>query len=132
MWKTFVASPLAGGIAALLGWLGAILFQDSMTEAEFASLRLGWAGAVVGAVAIACALMLFLGGKAFEPLVLAVSAAVATAVLWNRRELPFATRNFQEGAASGYWFTVTMMILVFLLLLTGLRAARESNNRARG
>lgn len=132
MWKTFVASPLAGGTSALLGWIGALLFEGSMTEAEFASLRFGWTGAIVGGIAIACILMLFLAGSSVEPVVMVGSAAVVAALLWNSRELPFATDNFGSGTDTNYWYAVTMMSGVFILLLLGLRAARESNNRARG
>ena len=103
-----------------------------MTEAEFANLRFGWAGAMVGAVAIACILMLFLAGSSVDPLVVVGSAAAVAAALWNSRELPFSTSNFNDGTSDNYWYTVTMMIVVFVLLLLGLRAARESNNRARG
>lgn len=132
MWKTFVASPLAGGISALLGWMGALMFEGSMSEGEFATLRFGWAGTIVGGVAIACVLMLLLSGPTVEPLVLVGSAAVVAALLWNSRELPFSTTNFRDGTNDTYWFAVTMMIVIFVLLLLGLRAARETNNRAQG
>ncbi len=132
MWKTFVASPIAGGISAVLGWMGALLFEGSMSEAEFANLRFGWAGAIVGGIAIACVLILFLSGSTVEPLTMMATASVGAALLWDTRELPFSTTNFRNGTTSSYWFAVTTMVSVFILLLVGLRAVSQSNNRARG
>jgi len=131
MLKTFVATPLAGGIAAVLGWIGAVLIKTSMTEAEFASFRFGWTGAMIGATAAAVIIMLFLAGDMVEPLVLSVVAAGGAALLWNREKLPIDPNRFSEGTTASYWFMVTMMGITFLLLLMGLRVARESTSRAR-
>ncbi len=132
MFKTFVMSPVAGALAAVLGWIGAGLFKSSMNAAEFANLRFGWEGALVGAIALAAIVILALTKGLVDPVVLVGSAAVATAILWNKQELPFATDNFRTGTSSSYWFTVTMMVAILIVLLMGLRAARESSNRARG
>ena len=130
MWKTFVASPVAGGISAVLGWLGALLVEGSMSEAEFANLPFGWAGAIAGGTAIA--VILFLSGSAIEPLMTVAIASVGAALLWNVRELPISIDNFLTGTTNSYWYAVSMMVGVFIVLLGGLRSARESNNRARG
>jgi len=131
MLKTFFASPLVGGISAVLGWLGALMFERSMSPAEFASLRFGWPGAIIAGVAIASIVLIFFAGSIVEPLMTVASAAVVTALLWNRREFPFDTSNFESGTSTAYWYAVTAMIAGFILLLLGLRAARESTNRAR-
>jgi len=131
MWKTFFLSPMAGGIAAILGWTGAVLFRDSMSAAEFANLRFGWTGVMVGGVAIGAVIVLIAASDLVEPLVMAASAAFGAWMLWNQTELPFATNNFDD-AGDNYWYTVTMAIVIFVLLLVGLRAARESTYRAKG
>jgi hypothetical protein len=131
MWKTFVASPLAGGVSAALGWMGALLFEGSMSRAEFATLRFGWPGAIVGGIAIACVLVLFLSGSTIEPLTMIAAASVGGALLWNVRELPFSTINFRNGTATNYWVTVSMMVAVMILLLVGLRSTRDATNRTR-
>jgi hypothetical protein len=131
MWKTFVASPLAGGVSAALGWLGALLFEGSMSEAEFANLRFGWPGAIVGGVAIACVLVLLVAGSSIEPLMTVTAASIGAALLWNSREFPSSTTDFRNGITSGYWFAVSMMVAVLFLSLLGLRVARESSNRTR-
>ncbi len=125
-------SPAAGALAAILGWIGAGLIKSSMTNAEFADLRFGWEGAMVGAIALAAVAILFLAKDVVDPLVMVGSAAVGAALLWNNQELPFANNNFRSGTTTSYWFTATMMIIIFILLLMGLRAARESSHRARG
>ena len=132
MWKTFVASPLAGGIAGLVGWLGALWFKGSMSEADFAELSFGWNGALIGAIALATIVMIVASGRTVEPIVTAAAAVVAGALLWGQEELPFSTDNFTQNTNAGYWFSVTTMIAILVLLLMGLRAARETNNRARG
>lgn len=131
MLKTFVVSPLVGAVAVLLGWIGALLAVESMDEATFASLRFGWAGLLIGATALAVFATVMVAGGGTDPLVATVVAGVGVALLWNHRELPFATQNFEQGTSAAYWYIVTMMLVVFVLLLVGLRAARETNNRAR-
>lgn len=131
MFKTFVMSPIAGALAAVLGWIGAGLFKSSMSTAEFADLRFGWEGAMVGAIALAAITILTLTKGVVDPLVLVGSAAVGAAVLWNKQDASFATNNFRDGTTPSYWFTVTMMVVILILLLMGLRGVRESKNSAR-
>jgi uncharacterized membrane protein YeaQ/YmgE (transglycosylase-associated protein family) len=131
MWKTFVASPLAGGLSAVLGWLGALLFEGSMSEAEFANLRFGWPGAIVGGIAMSCVLALLVSGSMIEPLMTVTTASIGAALLWNIREFPSSTTDLRDGTTIGYWFAVSMMVAVLFLSLMTLRAARESTNRAR-
>jgi len=130
MWKTFIVSPLAGAIAAILGWVGALTLIENMQQSTFDSLRFGHAGLLIGGVAIFAIVMLLIGGGTVEPLVVVGSAALGVFLLWDERTLPFQNENLTNRTSNGYWFTVTMMIVVFILLLSGLRVARETNSRA--
>lgn len=127
--KTFLMSPLIGALAAFLGWVGAVLFKNSMTEAEFAELSYGWEGAMIGGIAVGLGVMLVLASDLVEPIVMTLVAAIGGFLLAEYQEFPVALQRF-ESARAGYWFTVTMMIGILVLLLLGLKAARESNNRA--
>jgi hypothetical protein len=131
MIKTFVLTPVAGALAAFLGWLGAGLIREAMGPAEFATFRFGWTGALIGATAAVIILFLLLIGDLIEPIVMTVVAGVVGAALWNRTELPFDTTRFTEGTTSSYWLTVTIMGVTFLMLVLGLRAARESTSTYR-
>lgn len=131
MWKTFVASPVVGALASLLGWAGANIVVETMDSSTFASLQFGWPGLLIGATALAAFLLILVSGKATEPLVAALCAAAGVALFWDLRELPFSTQNFEQGTPTIYWLTVTMMVVVFALLLVGLRAARGTSGRAR-
>lgn len=131
MVKTFITSPFVGAIAAVLGWLVALFIQDSMSDAAFADLRFAWAGSMVGGTALSTLVLIwYFSERNVEPLVASVCAAIGAAMLWDRRELPFNTANFNR-ASDNYWLAVTFMGLVFVLLLLGMRAARESNKRLR-
>ncbi len=123
-------SPFAGGVAAVLGWIAAVVFRESMGEAEFAAMRFGWTGAMVGGVALATVLVLMFASDIVEPVVMAASAAFGAWLLWEQTELPFSTTNFEQSDAS-YWFAFTMMAGIFVLLLMGLRAARETTSSSR-
>lgn len=130
MWKTFFVSPLAGALAAILGWFGALTMIDGMQPSTFESLQFGHGGLFIGCAAVVAVIMLLIGGTTVEPLVVAVSAGVGVFLLWDERTLPFKTENLTERSSEGYWFAVTMMVVVFILLLMGLRVARETNTRA--
>lgn len=131
MVKTFITSPFVGAIAAVLGWLAALFFQNSMTDAAFADLRFGWTGSMVAGTALATLVLIwFFTDRSVEPLVASVCAAIGAAMLWDRRELPFNTSNF-DRASDNYWFAVAFSGLAFVLLLLGLRTARSSNSRVR-
>lgn len=125
MWKTFFASPALGGLAAVLGWVAAVVFRSSMSEAEFAEIAYGWNGAMIGGIAIATLVMLTIASEMVEPLVMAVSAGVGAFFLWDYREFPVTSTNF-NGTTAAYWFMFGMMALIFLLLLIGLRGARNT------
>lgn len=129
MLKTFVVSPFLGALAAILGWAGAVIAVDTMDPQTFADLQFGWDGLMVGMVALAAILMALIASDIVEPLVLVASAAAGAALLWSRRELPFSTDGFSGANSNAYWFTFTMMAVIFVLLLMGLRAARESSTR---
>lgn len=131
MVKTFVASVLIGAAAAVLGWLVALFFEGSMSEAAFADLRFGWAGSLIGGTALLMLLLMwYFSEPKAEPLVAAVCAAIGAALLWDHRELPFNTAGFNR-TSDNYWLAVTMMGLMVVVVLLGLRAARESNKRLR-
>ncbi len=132
MAKSFVISPLVGALAAVLGWFAALTFKTTMSDADFEALRFGWEGTLIGAIALACILLLVLTNDIIDSLMVVGAAAVGGALVWDRREFPFNTTNFRDGTTSGYWLAVSTMVFTFILLLMGLRAARESNNRARG
>jgi len=125
MWRTFFISPFAGGVAAVLGWIGAVLFRTSMSEVEFAALRFGWPGTMIGATALALMLVLLFASDLLEPLVTTVTAGFGVWMLWNQTELPFSTRNL-ETAETPYWFALSMGAGILFLLAMGLRAAREA------
>ena len=132
MLKPFVTSPLLGALAASMGWIGAILLKDNMSARTFADLPGGWAGLMIGCIAAATVLLLLMAGKMADPLITSIAAGAGAAVYWGRQDLPFATANFENGTNGTYWFAVTTMVLVLILLLLGLRVARDTNQRARG
>lgn len=130
MWKTFIASPFVGLVAALGGWFGANLIKASMTPAEFAQINYGWAGALIGATAIALLIVLYLAKGAVEPAVTTVIAGFGVALGWNHRSLPYAEGDLANGTNTGFWFILTMMALAFGLMMLGLRQARDTRERA--
>ena len=132
MLKTFFLSPLAGAACGVLGWLLAIGFENVMGAEAFADIQYGWEGAVVGGVAIAVLTMIAVAGDSVDRVIITLFAAIFAGLLWEQRSVPFDAFNVSDELARSYWFTVSSLVIILFLLLTGLRAARESNNRARG
>lgn len=130
--RSLFISVIVGAIAGALGWVGAVLMMNAMDSATFASIPFGWTGLVVGSVAVAAIAMIIGLNNVVEPVVASAGAAATAVLLWERRELPFDTEAVESGTPSYYWASLALMVIVFLVLMIGLRSARVSNRRARG
>ena len=126
MIKSVAISSFVGLLAAGAAWAatvmivgndGTVLVQDQVVE---------WPTAIGVLTATMVIGVLIALHRVIEPMLTAVATAAGCALLYNTRELPFDQQANLSRSADNYWVVIVAMVMIFAVLLIGLRVNRSN------
>lgn len=129
MVRSVAISGLVGGFAAVAAWVATVMLLGSDGELMVQGQVVQWPtaiGVMSGLLVIGVLLALH---RLVEPLLTAMAAAAGCALLYNTRELPLRDSAGLQRSSDNYWVVITAMVMIFAVLLIGLRISRNSDSR---